>query len=304
MKTYHDIATDGGSDVIGQVTAQRARLNDRLATVRHTVAVMSGKGGVGKSSLALNLALAAAQSGLAVGLLDADLNGASLAKMTGTGGTPLHMGEDGFLPAKGPLGLKVMSIDLLLPGSGEPLMWDAPTQRDAYAWRGLMEAGALREFVADTQWGALDALFIDLPPGTDKLPNLVDVLPQLSGAVIVTIPSGVSQFVVGKSIKMATTLLETPVLGLVENMASYVCSCCGHEEALFPGGNTEALAATYGVPFLGRIPFDPRMARCADDGLPYVAQHPDAPATQALQVLAKQVMATLNETTTETLPSR
>ena len=295
MKSYHDVAgTDGGSGIVAQVTEQAERLQARLASVRHVVAVMSGKGGVGKSSLTVNLAAALALEGAAVGLMDADLNGASLAKMTGVRGQPLKAGADGIAPAEGALGLKVMSIDLFLPDEDAPVLWDAPTQKDAFTWRGMMEVGALREMLTDTDWGALDVLLVDLPPGTDRLPNLVDLLPGLDGTIIVTIPSGVSQYVVGKSITMAREVLRTPVVGLVENMATYVCPHCGEEETLFPTGEVEALAARHGVPYLGRIPFDPRLAAAADAGMPFMKDHADAPTGQAIRRLAEQLQTYLD----------
>jgi len=293
MKTYHDIPSDGGSNIVAQVTDQAHRLRERLAAVRHVVAVMSGKGGVGKSSVTVNLAAALALAEQRVGILDADINGPSIAKMTGVQGHPLHAGTTGLQPAVNALGLKVMSIDLFLPHDDTPVLWDAPTQKDAYTWRGMMEMGALRELVGDTEWGALDVLLIDLPPGTDKLPNVIDVLPQVSGTIIVSLPSGVSQFVVAKSIKMAQDVLQTPIIGLVENMSAYVCAHCGEQEPLFPAGRVEALAAEYGVPFLGGIPFDPRLAAAADAGVAFMQDHRATPAALAIQRLAEQVRAFL-----------
>ena len=294
MKTYHDIPTDGGSNIVAQVTEQADRVQARMASVRHVIAVMSGKGGVGKSSLTVNLAAALALGQQAVGILDADINGPSIAKMTGVRGHSLHGGTTGMQPALSALGIKVMSIDLFLPQDDTPVLWDAPTQKDAYTWRGMMEMAALRELLGDTEWGALDVLLIDLPPGTDKLPNLVDLLPQLAGTIIVTIPSGVSQFVVAKSITMAKDILKTPVIGLVENMTAYVCAHCGEEEVLFPVGSVEALAEAHEVPLLGRIPFDPRLALAADEGALFVQHYPETPAALAIQHLAERVQAFLD----------
>lgn len=289
MKSYHDIVGDGGSNIVAQVTEQAGQVQARMASVQHIVAVMSGKGGVGKSSVTVNLAAAMALNGAAVGILDADINGPSIARMTGVNGQPVRPGKTGMRPAQARLRLQVMSMDLFLPDDSTPVMWEAPTQKDGYTWRGMMEAAALREFVADTEWGTLDYLFIDLPPGTDKLPNLVDLLPQLSGAVVVTIPTRVSQFVVGKSIQMAQTLLKTPVLGLVENMAAYICTHCGKEEALFPKGRVEQLAKDHEVPFLGSIPFDPRLALAADEGRLYLEEYRETPAGEAICALAERV---------------
>ena len=289
MKTYSDIAGDGGSNIVEQVTAQQNRLKYRMDSVRHIVAVMSGKGGVGKSSVVVNLASALALQDYSVGILDADINGASMAKMTGVRGQALETGDTGVMPAMAARNLKVMSIDLFLPDDSTPVIWDAPTQKDAYTWRGMMETKAIREFLSDTEWGELDFLFIDLPPGTDKLPNMLDLLPQMTGTIIVTIPSDLSQFIVGKSIRMAMELLRTPVIGLVENMSGYMCSQCGHEEKLFPGSMVEGLARRHHVPYLGRIPFDPRVAVCADEGSFFLEKHGDLPATFAIEQIAHRV---------------
>src|ERR671914_2355409 len=199
-KGYKDLIGDGGSDIEGQVHEQMVRLQSRLQSVRSTIAVVSGKGGVGKSALAVNLATAAAMAGARVGILDADLNGPSIAKMTGVRGQSLVMTVQGMQPVQGPAGMQVMSMDLLLPQDDTPLTWQATTQIDTYLWRSSMEATALREFLSDTIWGELDVLFLDLAPGTDRLATLVGLLPGLTGAILVTIPSEISHFVVRKSL--------------------------------------------------------------------------------------------------------
>jgi ATP-binding protein involved in chromosome partitioning len=297
VKTYRDIAGDGGSNVVGQVGEQLDRVNARLASVRHIVAVMSGKGGVGKSSVTVHVASALALDGRAIGILDADINGSSIPKMTGVRGRSLERRGGAVVPPANSLNMKIMSVDLLMRDDREPVVWDAPTQRDAYTWRGMMEMGAIREFLSDTEWGALDFLFIDLPPGSDRLPNIVGLLPRISGTVIVTIPSDVSQFVVGKSIRVARDILKTPVLGLVENMASYVCPHCGESEALFPGGNIERMAVSEHVPYLGAIPFDPRMASAADQETLFMARHGDTPAGIAIRKIAQTVKNTVEGVT-------
>ena len=304
MKTYKDIAGDGGSNIVEQVTAQQDRVKSRMAHVRNIVAVMSGKGGVGKSSVVVNLGSAFALQGYSVGILDADINGSSIAKMTGVRGQPQETGESGMMPTAAARNLTVMSIDLFLPDDTTPVVWDAPTQKDAYTWRGMMETAAVREFLSDTEWGELDFLFIDLPPGTDKLPNMLDLLPEISGTIIVTIPSELSQFVVGKSIRMARELLRTPVIGLVENMSSYVCSHCDHEEKLFPGSVVEGLAEKHDVPYLGRIPFDPRMVVCADAGSLYMQEHGDLPAANAIGQIAERVGEFLEQPNPADMDSR
>jgi ATP-binding protein involved in chromosome partitioning len=281
-KRYRDIAGDGGSDIVGQVTAQQARLRERLAHVRAVVAVVSGKGGVGKSSITANLAGALALDGARIGVLDADLNGPTMAKMLGVRGEKLVVRGGAVTPPKNALGIKVMSMDLLLPSDAAPLTWDAPTQDEGHTWRGTMEANALREFLADTDWGELDVLLLDLPPGTDRLWTLASLVPVLTGSVVVTIPSDVSQLVVRRSITAAGQG-RAPLLGLVENMAG-----------LFPGPDAEALARDAGLPFLGRVPFDAELAVAADRGDAYVAIAPERDAARALRSIAARLRRTLS----------
>jgi ATP-binding protein involved in chromosome partitioning len=281
MKKYKDIVGDGGSDIIGQVEAQQGRLRERLASVRAVVAIVSGKGGVGKSALTANLACCLAQSGSRVGVLDADLNGPTMAKMLGVRGQRLVVAPAGVEPPRTSLGVKVMSMDLLLASDSTPLAWDAETQAEAHTWRGSMEASALREFLADTNWGELDVLLLDLPPSTDRLATVASLVERLAGTVVVTIPSDVSHLVVRKSITVAGQL-KAPVLGLVENMAG-----------LFPGGDAARLASEAGIPFLGRVPFDPALAAAADRGEPFVAIAPESAAARALTTVAARIRAAI-----------
>jgi ATP-binding protein involved in chromosome partitioning len=281
VKRYRDIAGDGGSDIVGQVEAQQARLGSRLREVKTIVAVVSGKGGVGKSSITANLAGAFALAGGRVGVLDADLNGPSMATMLGVRGRTLLVSADGVEPPAGALGIRVMSMDLLLAGDAAPLTWNAPSQAEAHTWRGAMEANALREFLADTAWGVLDVLLIDLPPGSDRLATITGLVPALAGTVIVTIPSDVAHLVVRKSITVARAA-PAPVLGLVENMTG-----------MFPGVGADTLAHESGVPLLGRVPFDPALAAAADRGEPYVAAAPTAAAARALTAIAERVREAL-----------
>ena len=231
-KRYRDIAGDGGSNVAAQVAEQVQRLQARLAGVRYTVAVMSGKGGVGKSTVTTNLAAFFALQGWRVGVVDADINGPSLAKMFGVRGQRVQLDAAGVVPVTGPLGMQLISMDLFLEEDKTPVLWDGPT-RETFFWRGTMEMHTLREFLSDVQWGTLDLLLLDLPPGTDRLATLHDLLPDLQGTVVVTIPSDVSHLIVLKSITMAREVLHTPVIGLVENMTSYLCPGCGETHPLF-----------------------------------------------------------------------
>jgi ATP-binding protein involved in chromosome partitioning len=292
VKRYRDIAGDGGSNVAGQVGAQLDRLRRRLEPVRFIVAVVSGKGGVGKSTLTAGLACSFALDGWRVAVLDADLNGPSMAKILGARGGRLHVSGGEIEPPAGALGVRVMSMDLLLPSDATPLTWDAPTQAEAHTWRGTMEANALREFLADTAWGVLDALVLDLPPGTDRLATVVSLVPGLAGTIVVTIPSDVSQLIVKKSITVARGA-GVPVLGLVENMAG-----------LFPGPDVGALARAAEIPFLGAVPFDRELALAADRGEPFVQTRAGSDAARALRAIAGQVRGALERASTAARPER
>jgi ATP-binding protein involved in chromosome partitioning len=277
VKRYRDIAGDGGSDVVGQVVEQQERLRRRLASVRAVVAVVSGKGGVGKSTVTAGLAGSLAADGRRCGVLDADLNGPTMAKMLGVRGRRLTVAGGAVEPPRSAGGVKVMSMDLLLAADEAPLAWDAPTQAEAHTWRGTMEAQAVREFLADTDWGELDVLLVDLPPGTDRLATVASLVPSLAGTIVVTTASEVSQLVVLRSITAARQA-GPPVLGLVENMAG-----------LFPGPDVAEMAARAGIRVLGSVPFDRSLALAMDRGDPIAVTEPDNPAARALAAIARGV---------------
>lgn len=292
-KRYRDIAGDGGSNVAAQVAEQVQRLKTRLAGVRSIVAVMSGKGGVGKSTITTNLAAFFALQGWRVGVVDADINGPSLAKMFGVRGQRVQLDAAGVVPVTGPLGMQLISMDLFLEEDKTPVLWNGPTH-ETFFWRGTMEMHTLREFLSDVQWGALDLLLLDLPPGTDRLATLHDLLPDLQGTVVVTIPSDVSHLIVLKSITMAREVLHTPIIGLVENMTSYLCPGCGETHPLF--GRNADTDVSLGVPLLGSVPFDPRMATAGDRGVPYIMEYGTSLAGQMLSQVGKRVEAFLTTT--------
>jgi ATP-binding protein involved in chromosome partitioning len=245
----------------------RARVKTALADVDRIVVVMSGKGGVGKSVVAVNLALALAQRGLRVGLFDADLQGPSVPKMLGLRGAPLRVGSDERLrPVAGPSGLAVQSMDFFLQGS-EPLEWEGP-MGEAAPLRSAMEAAALADLLGRTAWGALDALVVDLPPGADRLPEIAGWLPR-ARALAVTIPTEVALLAVGRSLARARSA-RVPVIGLVENCATSVCGACGHEGPMYREASAERLALEQGIEVVARLPFDPALARAADLGAPYL----------------------------------
>jgi ATP-binding protein involved in chromosome partitioning len=267
----------------------RARCLEALAGVDRIVAVMSGKGGVGKSCVAVNLATALAGDGRRVGILDADLHGPSVAKMLGLRGQPVRVGRDARLrPIPGPAGLVVQSMDFFLQG-GQALDWDGPDGEGAM-FRSAMEQAALADLVGRTDWGSLDALVVDLAPGADRLPALLRWMPERLLALAVTIPTEVARLAVERSLRRALDA-RVRVAGLVENFASAVCEACGAEGPLFHEASSEALAHRMGIPLCARIPFDPAVARAADAGRPFLEGPGVAsPAGRALTGLAAHVL--------------
>lgn len=215
FRTYNQVEHDTGSQILEQVVEQRTRLAQRLSGIKTIVAIVSGKGGVGKSAITANLAVALAARGAKVGALDADLNGPSLGRMLGVSGVQLADGQDGIEPATSPSGVRVMSMDLLQQDEA-PLRWRAPSG-DGFIWRSTAETGTLREFLSDVAWGDLDYLLIDVPPGTDRIERLLDLVPQPHLTLLITTPSEITQFIVNKSAKL---LADANVnYGVVVNMA-------------------------------------------------------------------------------------
>jgi ATP-binding protein involved in chromosome partitioning len=249
-----------------------------LPDIQSVIAVASGKGGVGKSTVAANLALALAGAGHKVGLLDADIYGPSVPMMLGVAGlvdqatTPLPLER---------YGVKLMSIGFLVP------------PERAVIWRGPMVDRALRQFLTDLDWGPLDYLVIDLPPGTGDAQLTLTQHAPLSGAVIVTTPQDVSLVDARKGLEMFREV-RVPVLGIVENM-SYFVGDDGKRYAIFRHGGGRRLAEAAGVPFLGEVPIDPRVAECGDQGDPIVHKYPDSPVAQAYRELAQTVVRELQQ---------
>jgi ATP-binding protein involved in chromosome partitioning len=253
FRSYAEVAGDDRSRLLDQVIAQRARVARRLAHVGGVVAIMSGKGGVGKSWLTASLALACARRLTSVGVVDGDLKGPTIAQLLHASG-PLDVTDDGVHPALGDHGIAVMSSDLLIE-DGRPLAWKEPSG-DAFIWRGVLETNALREFLGDVVWGARELLLVDLPPGSDRIPDLAQLVPpaSLRGAIAVTIPSDESRRSVERALHAAREA-NVPILGVVENMSGYRCGTCGDTRPLFRGDAGARLAAQFDVPLLATIPF-------------------------------------------------
>ncbi|MFQ6046045.1 MAG: P-loop NTPase [Gemmatimonadales bacterium] len=252
FRTYHELDQSDRSEVGAQVEMQRARLQGRLESVRSVVAVMSGKGGVGKSYVTALVAAAAARTAPdRIGVLDADLASPTVARMLGARGR-LETATNGVRPVSARDGLRVVSTEFLL-AEDAPLKWREP-RGDRWLWRGALAAGVLREFLAEVDWGPLDLLLIDLPPGIDGIVDVGTLLPKLDGVVAVTVPSEESRRSVARALEAA---LEAglPVVGIVENMAGIACEGCGTMAPLFEGDAGKRLAERFRVPLLGRLPF-------------------------------------------------
>ncbi len=279
-----------GTDRRQVLEEQQNLLKIRMSKVKHKIAVISGKGGVGKTVVTVNLAMAFAKRNNPgqVGILDADIHGPCVPKMLGIKGQVLQTGPPGAFPAKGPLGVKVVSMDFLLPNQEAPVIW-----------RGPLKMTAIRQFLSDIVWGELELLLIDLPPGTGDEPlSVMQLLPEMDGVVIVTIPSEVSQDVVKKAVTFAKQL-NIPVIGIVENMSGFVCPNCGTEINIFRVGGGENISKDLGVPFLGRIPVDPKICEDSDKGLPFIMEHPDSPATKAFMAIVQKIEDHMNKIETE-----
>jgi len=256
--------------------------------VRNVIAVASGKGGVGKSTTAVNLALALHADGARVGILDADVYGPSIPMMLGLSGKPESPDNKSIEPMRA-YGVEAMSIGFLVE-SDTPMIW-----------RGPMATSALTQLFNDTLWGDLDYLLVDLPPGTGDIQLTLAQKIPVAGAIIVTTPQDVATLDARKALKMFQKV-EVAVLGIVENMAMHVCSSCGHVEHLFGEGGGQRMAAQYGVPLLGSLPLDIAIREHGDSGRPVMAAAPESAVAQAYLQIAQALVAQLQLRPRATMP--
>lgn len=266
------------------INQENQKLIKRMKKIKRKIAVISGKGGVGKSTITANLAMAFADndSGNHVGILDADITGPCIPKILGIRDQKLVGGPPGLFPAVGPLGMKVASMDFLLPTDESPVIW-----------RGPLKMRAIQQFLSDIVWGDLDFLFIDLPPGTGDEPlSIMQLLPEMDGVIIVTIPSEVSQMVVKKTITFSHQL-KIPIIGILENMSGFVCPHCGEQTDIFNMGGGEKIAKDLSVPYLGKIPIDSKICQDSDKGLSFIKEHPSSSATKEFINIVKKIEAFL-----------
>lgn len=264
------------SEVRSRVTEQK----EYLTTVKNVVAVASGKGGVGKSTVAANLALALAETGASVGLMDADVYGPSIPIMMGISERPEVSADQKIIPIERH-GIKLMSIGFLAD------------ERAPIIWRGPMVGKLLQQFMSDVAWGELDYLIMDLPPGTGDAQLTLCQTATISGAVVVTTPQQVALEDVTRAINMFDKV-NVPVLGIVENMSYYICSHCGTREEIFLHGGGQRAADQFGILFLGEVPLDPQICRGGDAGVPVVIGKPDSPQSNVFHEIAGSVAARLS----------
>ncbi len=254
-----------------------ARQSGRIDGVSRVIAIGSGKGGVGKSTVAANLALAFARRGRRVGLLDADVYGPSQPRMLGVSGRPSTPDGKTILPL-GNHGVTVMSMGFMLEES------------QSVVWRGPMLMSALQQMLFQVRWGRLDDLIVDLPPGTGDVQLTLCQRTEVSGAIVVSTPQDVALLDARKALDMFRKL-DTPVLGIIENMSGYVCPNCGHAAEIFGAGGARREAEAAGVPFLGEIPLDIELRLTSDSGTPLVASHPESPQTRRFFEIAERLTA-------------
>ena len=267
----------GNTDPKAQQDARDVAVGQTLGRIKNKILVMSGKGGVGKTSTSVNISVALARKGLKVGLMDVDLHGPDVPRMLGLKGMP-EVGSSGKLdPVKYSDNLLVISIESLTPGKD-----------DAIIWRGPIKYSAIQQFIGDVEWGDLDFLVIDAPPGTGDEPLTVAQTISDAKAVIVTTPQEISLADVRKSINFCKTV-KMDIFGLIENMSGFSCPHCGEVIDLFGTGGGEKTALETGVNFLGRIPFDPSVVACGDSGVELLSKHADSAVAKAFESVAEKL---------------
>lgn len=251
---------------------------ENMKGIKHKIVILSGKGGVGKTTVATNLATSFAKRGKSAGILDVDIYGPNVPKLLGLEGQHPEVNDETLLPVPGPLGIKVMSMGFLLQKSD-----------DAVAWRGPLVAKAIRQFLSDLAWGELDIMVVDLPPGTgDEILSILQLIPDIDGVVIVTTPQEVAVLDARRAIQLVERM-GVKVLGIVENMSEFVCPNCGKSYKIFGEGAAKNACEVYGVDHLGTLPLDPRVISLSDEGIPFVIEEPDSKVSKAFSELVDRL---------------
>jgi ATP-binding protein involved in chromosome partitioning len=263
---------------------QEQRLKGTLAKIKHVILVISGKGGVGKTTVAVNLAYSLAEHGLKVGILDIDFHGPNIAKMLGIEGKSLIATEKGVAPHPVTSTLSAVSIALIMQDQDRPVIW-----------RGPLKMGTIRQLLSDVSWGELDYLIIDSPPGTGDEPlSVCQLIPDLDGVVVVTTPQDVATLDARKSVVFAKEV-KVPVIGIIENMSGFSCPHCGAQIDLFGRGGGEKASDDLGVPFLGRIPIEPEMVKLGDEGKPYIHFQQESETAKLMDGIVDRIKKNIGE---------
>ncbi len=261
-----------------EINSKDTKILKNLEQVKNKIVVMSGKGGVGKSTIAVNLAIAFSMHGAETGLLDCDFHGPSVPKMLGIEKEMPYAIDNGIGPVIVPPRLKVMSMGFLLPDKDAPVIW-----------RGPLKMGAIKQFLEEVRWGNLHYLIIDLPPGTGDEPlSIAQLIPEVDGALIVTTPQEVALLSVRKSIRFARAL-KMPIIGLIENMSGFTCPHCRKDIEIFKSGSAAKACSELGITCLGKIPVDPMIAETGDNGKPFVLEHRESPTTKAFEDITRKI---------------
>ena len=270
---------DSGCKTMPNDDGEEAMLFMRMAQIKCKIAVLSGKGGVGKSSIAVNMAVSLAKRCFKVGLLDADLHGPSVPTLLGLENRRITEGLDPVVVH----GVKVVSVGFLIA-----------KQEDAVVWRGPMKHSVIRQLLANAEWGELDFLIIDCPPGTGDEPlSVIQAIGNLDGVVIVSTPQKVAANDVMRSVSFCR-LLKAPIIGVVENMAGFICPHCHERTAIFPSGSAMHKMLEMNVPLLGSIPMDPSLSAAGDLGEPWLVQCPDSPSTKCFEDVVDKILNSIN----------
>lgn len=261
---------------MNQKNNQDDSIKKNLELIKHVIVVLSGKGGVGKSTVSTNLALSLSEKGHDVGLLDCDIHGPTIPTLLGLETERIGQSSKGLLPVKATDHLKVLSMGFLIQNKDDPVIW-----------RGPMKMGAIKQLIGDFNWGTLDYLIIDLPPGTGDEPlSIAQIIPKITGSIIVTTPQDVALVSVRKSI-MFVKKLRIPVVGIIENMSGFTCPHCGKNVDIFKTGGGKKAAEDYQVPFLGEIPLDPSIVESGDNGTTKLEE--DAVITKSFVTIVKNI---------------